>query len=424
MELKSRIEKLKERSIEIFKNNRHEEGDLLFHQASPGIYSSFFAWDSGWNIIAMSNLDPELALRELQSLFSLQTDEGRISHETLMKSEKNLARKFINFVCKGEFDEKRRSYFIDPPSYLLAAEKLYDRTKDKRIFDLLPSMEKCFNYYVEKRDFFGDGLASIVHPWESGCDWAPYFDEPTGIDINKRFWILNAIIKYISMVRRSSKMNWDYELMKKKSWFMMEDVGINGIAAAGAVSISKLYKAAKNEQKSQEFLSKAQNLINAIEKHLWVESKGYFYPRENPKNPKNLLRSTSIGLSPLLTGLVDPVKANSILENYLLSEDHFKGPYVVPFNSRSELEKSISFTIPILWRGPCIWTNINWIAAKAAAMYGRRDISKEITMKTMELIEKSDFREYYHPEEGIGGGAKNFTWAALVIDMIIDYLIT
>ena len=65
--------------------------------------------------------------------------------------------------------------------------------------------------------------------------------------------------------------------------------------------------------------------------------------------------------------------------------------------------------------------NINWIAAKAADIYGRRDIAKEITKKTVGLLEKSGFREFYHPETGIGGGAKNFTWGTVVLDMVKDY---
>ena len=58
-------------------------------------------------------------------------------------------------LIAGQFDEKNRSYFIDPPSFLVAAEVLYNRTKDKRVLDLLPSMEACVNYLLEKRKSLG-----------------------------------------------------------------------------------------------------------------------------------------------------------------------------------------------------------------------------------------------------------------------------
>ena len=420
---KSKIEYLQRRTNEILSSNRYEDGNILFHQPSPGTYGSFFGWDSGWSAISASNTDPETALRELQTIFHFQFDSGQISHEILLGTEdSSFGRKLFSNLFAGQFEEKGRSFFIDPPSFLLAAEVLYTRTKDKRVLELLPAMERCFNYLVEKRDLFGDGLASIIHPWESGCDFAPYFDEPMNVNVNRRFWGVKYLKIYLKMIRELRDIDWNLDVIKEERRFAMEDVGINGITAGGAVSISNLYKEAGNGEKAEEYLSKAKNLVSAIEKHLWVEEKGFFYPRVDIDNPRNVLRSTAIGISPLLSGLVDPDKANNVLENYLLSEKHFYGPYVVAFNSRSELEKRIGFKyMPMLWRGPCIWININWIAAKAADKYGRRDIAKRITKKTIELLEKSDFREYYHPEKGIGGGAKNFTWATLVLDMIKDY---
>ncbi|MHA1112165.1 MAG: amylo-alpha-1,6-glucosidase [Promethearchaeota archaeon] len=419
----SKIEFVKKRSAEILEYNQFENDEVFYHQPSAGAYGSQFAWDSGWSVIGASSIRPENALRELQTVFKLQLDSGRISHEIIIKKGNNsLSRRFITPLIAGQFDEKNRSLFIDPPSFLLAAEVLYNRTKDKRVLELLPSMEKCVNYLLEKRDLFGDGLVSIVHPWETGCDNAPYFDEPMNIKVNTPFWKLKYLIKYLKLIRELKKIDWNFDVVKEKNIFIMEDVGVNGLTAAGIVSLSNLYKEAGDLEKSEEYLSKAKKLINSIEKHLWVKSKGFFYPRVGIQNPKNILRSTAIGISPLLSGLVDTDKANSILENFLQSEEHFNSPYGVAFNSRSELEEGITFDTDFLWRGPCIWMNINWIAAKAADMYRRRDIAKEITKKTVKLLKKSDFREFYHPEIGIGGGAKNFTWGTVVLDMIKDYL--
>ena len=56
---------LVQRSRKVFEQTRIETGNRLFHVPSPGTYRSFFAWDSGWNVIALAHLDPELAFREL-----------------------------------------------------------------------------------------------------------------------------------------------------------------------------------------------------------------------------------------------------------------------------------------------------------------------------------------------------------------------
>jgi hypothetical protein len=63
----------------------------------------------------------------------------------------------------------------------------------------------------------------------------------------------------------------------------------------------------------------------------------------------------------------------------------------------------------------------NWMAARAAAKYGRPDAAKKITQNTAIMVAASGFREYYNPENGKGQGAKNFTWPALVLDMIDEY---
>lgn len=420
----NKIDFVKKRSLEIFEYNQFESenGDIFYHLPSLGSYGQQFGWDSGWNSIGASNIKPEQAFRELQTVYKLQLESGRISHEIKIKKGGNsFSRMMLSPLIAATFDKDNKSHFIDPPSYLCAAEILYSRTKDKRVFDFLPSMEACVTYLLEKRDLFGDGLVSVVHPWETGCDNAPYFDEPMNIIIKKPLWKAKYLFQYIKVIRELKKINWNLDLVREKNLFAMEDVGVNGLTAAGMISISNLYQEAGNSEKSEEYFSKAEKLVSAIEKHLWVESKGFFYPKLCGNNPENLLRSTAIGISPLLTGLVEKEKAVSVLENYINSEKHFNSPWGVAFNSRSELEEGITFDSDFLWRGPCIWININWIAAKCAEMYDRLDIAKEITKKTVNLLNKSGFREFYHPETGIGGGAKKFTWGTVVLDMLRDY---
>ena len=74
-----------------------------------------------------------------------------------------------------------------------------------------------------------------------------------------------------------------------------------------------------------------------------------------------------------------------------------------------------------LWRGPCIWISMNWIAARAAARVGRTDVARYITLRTAQLVDRTGFREFYNPHTGEGGGATGFTWPALVLDMIETY---
>jgi len=48
---------------------------------------------------------------------------------------------------------------------------------------------------------------------------------------------------------------------------------------------------------------------------------------------------------------------------------------------------------------------------------GYREEARRLCNAIVQLINRSGFREYYDPTTGEGYGARNFTWAGLVVDM-------
>jgi hypothetical protein len=69
-----------------------------------------------------------------------------------------------------------------------------------------------------------------------------------------------------------------------------------------------------------------------------------------------------------------------------------------------------------IWRGPS-WINTNWFLSKALRQHGFSDLADIIVAKSQECIEKSGFREYYHPYTAEGLGARDFGWSTLILDM-------
>ncbi len=416
--------KLYKEAEAMFEKNRADTSMGLFHMPSAKTYRSFFAWDSGWHVIAMSRLDPELAFQELATVFATQAPDGRIPHEVLAPelSQHSLVRGLVLFLLRRQFDELDRSHFIDPPSFLLAAELLYKKTSDKRVLGLLPAMERCADYLLGPRDMFGDGLVSIVHPWESGTDSAPVFDKPMGIDINSPAAALKYARKYPALLNFCADRDWDLERLAQENRFVFEDVGVNSLTAAGLLSMSELFRAAGNSHKAMKYRSKARSMVKTMEAILWDHKEAFFFPRFDLVSPKRSRRKCLTGLTPLITGLVEEEKAVRVIEENLLSGRHFKGPWLVPFNSVSGLKgEDIPLEQSLLWRGHCIWINMNWMAARAAKNYGREDYARRITRLTAGMVAREGFREFYDLRTGEGGGAKNFTWPALVLDMIEEH---
>lgn len=406
----------------VFANNLVESEMGVFHLPSFSTYKRFYAWDSGWNVISLASIDPEAAYRELEAVFNFQCDTGRVPHEAVppeLPIEEDSAFKRLGYDL---FGEDGRSHMIDPPSFLMAAGELYGRAGDARVLDLLPKMEKCMEYLTGPRDLMGDGLVSAVHRWEPGTDMAPSYDEVMGINPRDPLAGIKTDVKGDATVRLYSSLGWRLDKIRDANEFILEDPGLNAIAAAGAQSLSKLFAAAGDRAKSERWGNKATDMVAAMEAKLWDEEKGFFYPRYDAESPKLAGRASLTGLVPLMTGLVSRDKAERVIDDWLTSPRHFRANWLVPFNSLAEMKKDPPTPHRAhLWRGSCIWINMNWMVARAAKAYGRLDISKEVTRSTAAMVLNHGFREYYRPRTGRGVGAKSFTWPALVLPMIDEY---
>jgi len=81
--------------------------------------------------------------------------------------------------------------------------------------------------------------------------------------------------------------------------------------------------------------------------------------------------------------------------------------------------KHKSFEEKRYWRGP-VWINCNWIIYQGLKNKDKK-FAETIRKKTLNLVEKKKFREYYSCKSGLGMGAKNFSWtAALYLDFKLN----
>jgi glycogen debranching enzyme len=72
----------------------------------------------------------------------------------------------------------------------------------------------------------------------------------------------------------------------------------------------------------------------------------------------------------------------------------------------------------LLWRGHCIWTNMNWMMVEALLNYGYQEEARELTRRTARMILHEGLWEFYDFRNGQGKGQPNFNWPGLALDMI------
>ena len=71
------------------------------------------------------------------------------------------------------------------------------------------------------------------------------------------------------------------------------------------------------------------------------------------------------------------------------------------------------------WRGP-IWINCNWIIYQGLKDKDKK-FAKMVRNKTIDLVKKNGFYEYFNTNTGKAYGAKNFSWtASLFLDLILE----
>jgi len=389
-----------------------------FHVPSITSYPRFYGWDAGWHIIGQSAFDPEGAIKELQAVFAYQRDDGMVPHEAVVPEraprDENLGNDY--------FDSEGRCRITDPPAFLVGAELVYQKTKDPRILALLPKMQKCLDYLTVQRDLFGDGLVSVIQGWETGTDMSPVYDKAFGLSVYDPLAFAKVGRRHHEQVQKDAALGWDLQKIKAADFFVFEDLGMNGLTAAGARSIAILYDAAGDTTRAEAARGVAVKMTAAMDRIMWDEKRGFFYPRWSVKRRERQYRTTASSFAALLTGMVEKKKADRMFDEYLLNPKRFATPFVVTFNSAEELRREINPAFKsTLWRGACIWSNMSWMTARAAAMYGRYEVARDITRRNAAMVAKAGFREYYHPRDGRGMGAKNFNWPVVVIQMIDEH---
>jgi len=402
----------------IFEATRAELDGRIFHYPSAGTYHSFFAWDSGTNVIAGKRLFPEDAYSELAAIYSFQEPSGRIAHEVRFAGEeKDPMRKLTLYLVRKQFDRNGMSALIDPPNFIYALWDYYSFTRDERVWPLVAKAEKLAQYLLSERDLFGDGLVSIIHPWESGTDAAAVFDEPMGVNFKHGSAAVQYLSRYIKLLNELAEINFEPQTAAAQNIFAFEDVGFNSWLALGLTGLAKLFTEKGELAKAEKYQARARDMVAAMERIFWDDERGFFYPRFERRNPRLSKRKCATGLLPLMTGLVSEPKAGRLIE-HLQNPQEFWTPYPVGFNAEDELAKDhLAFESMLLWRGHCVWANINWGLALALEQYGERKASRELARRFARLVLREGFREFYDSRTGRGMGAKNFTWPALVLDL-------
>ena len=401
----------------------------------PKLYPFQWMWDSGFVAMGTSVYDIEMSLREIDNMFSGQWKNGMLPH-ILFHSE-NESTYFPNYdfwncqVNKGAPIKPKSSGITQPPVYGFILKNILERhwknenVKDfmKRIF---PRLVNYHAFLYNYRDPFQEGLFFIFHPWESGRDNSPLWDE----SLNRIEITANSIPKYerrdtsiahaderpttdqydryVYLLELGKKYNYDGKEISEESPFLIQDNMMNAILIKSNESMIEMANDLSldaGQIKEWQQLSKS-NYDNKF----WNEDLG-IYVGYDLRNEKQIAHKEIGGITPLLASIPDTSKAHK-LNSYLQGLSK-RGYYLCPsFDPDSPLFDSKRY-----WRGP-IWPQMNWMIHAGLKNYGFDDTAQIVKEDLNALIHKLGFYEYFESRKDVveslsqGYGGNNFSWTA------------
>jgi hypothetical protein len=409
----------------VYAYNEVDTPEAYYHMPNARFYPSLFAWDSAYHAVTMTHIDPEKSKRELETLFNQVSADGHMPHEVLVPSAATRARplrNFLRWVVQWEYDSQGASHLVDPPVYVYAAELVYGKTGDRawlsRIWENLCG---CLDYLLDERDLFGDGLVSILHPWEAGTDLSPQLLPALGIDPSKRIDVLQATFYAALLYRFCNGYEWDTPALAEANRFVVEDLTINCLTIKALESAARLAPVAGDDLAASRYRSRSAQMAEALDRICWDEDSGCYYPRWDTSSPRFAKVKTAASLLPIFTGLGTPERCRRMVAEHLLNPREFWTEHLLPFNPADQFDGARPWIERKLWAGHCIWISFNWMIAIGLGEAGYLALARELTRRTVNMVKREGFYEYYDSRSGKGMRIRDFTWPGLALDMMARF---
>ena len=364
-------------------------------------------WDSCFHAIALTHLDKEQAKAELTTLMSGALPNGFIPHIIFWEMEKQpdfLSRNIVGMTSPNY------SSTMQPPIIAYAVERVYQATGDEDFKNAaIPVLIGFYRWLRENRDPDGDGLIAVIQPEEAGTDCSPKYDEVLGLEELSNQGFIAALKKVYAAYE---PMRGDDRRILAADIFHFEDVLVNSIYAFGLRSLVRLLG---DVPEAAEFSQEADKTREALLAKCWDEESGAFFDLSGvAETPVRVVTISSL-MPLILEDLPRPV-VERLVERWIKSPDDFWLPYPLPSVPASNPKFLPGNPRGFIWRGPT-WINTNWFLSHALRRHGYPELADHIVAKSHEAVEKSGFREYYHPYTAEGLGARDFGWTTLILDM-------
>ena len=389
---------------------------------TDGLYPFQWSWDSAITALGWLKFDEARAWQEAHVMFSGQWDNGMLPHILFHGDAESY---FPGPDVWGSNTAVPSSAISQPAVWATAIRLMYEQGKDCALAEaavqqLLPKLIAYHRWWYRERDPDGTGLICSYHPWESGMDNSPAWDDPLArvpeVDWTYQRRDLGHVDseqrphkpqydRYLYLVDFYKKNGFDSDIIYRNCPYRVIDVGLVAILHRATRDLLELCRATGADEATDDLSLALQRTENAIGK-LWSDEHRCFFNYDLVAG-EVLDEITTGTVLPLFAGLANDEQATAMAE---LIDEWLQA---TAFGLSSTHPSSDRFEPQRYWRGP-VWLHINWMIAEGLSDYGYADLAERVKQATRECVDESGFHEYFDAMSGAGCGGDRFSWTAAV----------
>ncbi len=416
------------------------DANWLGHGTRPSLlYPHQWSWDSACIAMGYARWNQDRAETELRSLFAGQWANGLVPHIVFASGDGRYFPGPDFWQARRSPDAPERpqtSGIVQPPIHATAAWRVYQRSADRAratafLEELAPKLAAWHAYLYRERTRGNDGLVEIWHPWESGMDNSPLWDEaltrirsaPDEIPEYQRVDVELAdpaerptddeYDRYVYLVGLFRDLRYRADRIQDRTPFALQAVLFNSLLVQSNRDLAEMARVLGNDP--EPFERWAAQTASGIDEKLWDEQAAVYVDYDLEAGRQVGVR-TAAGLSPLHAGIPTDERARRMVETLAGSRVEVDGGDGWAVTSVAPDDPG--FMPTRYWRGP-IWPILNWALQRGLDRYGYHDLAAQVRRALADLASNNGFWEHYSPTTGEGHGGEEFAWTAgLVLDVL------
>nr|ASV46906.1 hypothetical protein [uncultured bacterium] len=432
----------------------------VFTKAAPKLYPHQWSWDAAFIAMGIARLDAVRAAHELESVMSGQWKNGKVPHITYNPDVPegayfpDAARWDCKAVAPGNAraDAPDTSGIMQPPVHAIAALETWKAAQTqgpaaiaevkRALTTLYPKLIAWHRYLLNERDPERSGLVTLFHPWESGTDNSPRWDEalnritvdsallptyeradlkhadaserPTQSDYDRYLWLVEL---YKSAGYDDAKVYGEPMIDGKPYPFLIKDVFLSALLVEANEALAQLSDVVGGAPEDKRQLESWAARGRAGLETRWDDE--FSGTTDFDVRAGNSVRVRTVAnFAPLIAGKLGADRLSKQLE--LFSSRYFCGnealvrklpPSTSPLDAAYQPKK--------YWRGPN-WPIVNWIFARALESSGATNERRALVSESLAALDAHGLYEYAHPETGEPLGSREQSWTSAFVLATVD----